>query len=465
MSPAGDGGEALSRSQIETWDTTHLEQAATRWRTTATEIEEHFEQLRQHVVAPGGTEWEGDAKDAALDRATRNLNTVRAAGDIARSAADQAENSTADINAAKRDALQAISDAEADGFEVTEDLAVRDTRRVDVSTMAARYTAAREHTDDISWRADQLVQTDSLAGRRLTEKATELNGIRFDDESSRDGTIQAASFGDLKQGGGDGESKTDIPGPKPPPPTDSGQAAHGSQPWYSRVDDVLFEKVAEEAADAAEAQGWTHAADHLRHYLGNSGDDLTVNPDEIQRDVPSIQQTTNAIVNDEVQRIAAEAASTGKYGAVPFQSDWIGVYIGPDESKDWFYAMGGLQQSVTGVVTVHPPSVPGGEPTVTADYQTHVFDRYNWDGTKTTTFDVPGTDGVTVSDARMGALHTAGLAQEYNISGSGSVHHYDGPLSSNAPLDLPAAPDNRDGTRSDLGRHSPWEYGPERYKP
>jgi hypothetical protein len=147
---------------------------------------------------------------------------------------------------------------------------------------------------------------------------------------------------------------------------------------------------------------------------------------------------------------------------VQFQSDWNGPYIGPEDSKDWFYAMGGIQQSVTGVVTVHPPTEPGGEPTVTVDYQTHVFDRYNWDGNKTTTFDVPGTDGVTISDERMGALHTAGLAKEYNISGSGSVHHYEGALPSNAPLDLPSAPDNRDGTRSDPGRYGHSEYVPGR---
>ncbi|WP_236949379.1 hypothetical protein [Mycolicibacterium goodii] len=173
MSPTAtpaEGGEGLSRSRIESWDTTHLENATARWRATATELEGHFEQLRQHVLAPGGTEWEGDAKDAALERATQNLNTVRAAGDIARSAADLAENSSADISAAKRDALQSISDAEADGFEVNEDLSVRDTSRVDVSTMAARYTAAREHAENIQWNANQLLATDTLIGRRLTAK-------------------------------------------------------------------------------------------------------------------------------------------------------------------------------------------------------------------------------------------------------------------------------------------------------
>lgn len=35
----------------------------------------------------------------------------------------------------------------------------------------------------------------------------------------------------------------------------------------------------------ADGIGWAHASAHLRHYLDNSGADLTVNPDEMMRDV------------------------------------------------------------------------------------------------------------------------------------------------------------------------------------
>jgi hypothetical protein len=110
--------------------------------------------------------------------------------------------------------------------------------------------------------------------------------------------------------------------------------------------------------------------------------------------------------------------------------------------------MGGVQYSVTGVATVHPPEQPGGEPHIEMDYKTHVFDRYNWDGGKETEI-----GPVTITDDSMAEMHRAGVAQEYNISGSTDTKHYAGtvPPPGQRP-ELPAPPDNRDGTRTDPGR-------------
>lgn len=95
--------------------------------------------------------------------------------------------------------MEAIREAEADGFKVGDDLSVTDTRRIDISTIAARYTAAAEHADNIRWNAEQLLATDTLIGRRITAKATELAAITFDGESGgHDGTIQ---FVDNETGG------------------------------------------------------------------------------------------------------------------------------------------------------------------------------------------------------------------------------------------------------------------------
>lgn len=194
MSPAAASpGGVPARSQIEDWDITHLEDAAARWQTSATEAEELFEQQRHNVASPGGTEWEGDAKDAALDRVTRDLAVVRAAGDTVRGAADLATNAAEDLRSAQRAALQAITEAEADGFKVGEDLSVTETRRVDVFAMAARHTAKVTHAENIQWNAQQLLATDSLIAERLRANATELDGIQFD--GAGDSTIQAASFG------------------------------------------------------------------------------------------------------------------------------------------------------------------------------------------------------------------------------------------------------------------------------
>lgn len=133
---------------------------------------------------------------------------------------------------------------------------------------------------------------------------------------------------------------------------------------------------------------------------------------------------------------------------VQFETGWKGHYIGPDDSKDWFYAMGGVQYAVSGVAVVHPPEHPGGQPRIELDYQAHVFDRYNWDGQKATEI-----GPITVSDEQLADLHRAGVAQEYNISGSTGTKHVDGVVPAPGQLpDLPGPSDDRTGTRTDPGR-------------
>ncbi|MGV0815765.1 hypothetical protein ABQF34_27760 [Mycolicibacterium boenickei] len=221
--PAGSSG-GLTRSEIEDWPTRHLEDAAPWWREKAAESDQLFARHRQNIAAPGGTEWTGDAKDAALDRVAADQRVVEWQGEVQRNGATIAENGTLDILAAKSDALVAIVEAEADGFTVGEDLTVRDARRVDVFTMAARHTAAAEHAEDIRWAAERLVQTDTAIGQRLQEKAAELDGIRFKGEGDG-GTVQAANF---KQ------SPIPVPGtdetparPREPNPIHPGRDASG----------------------------------------------------------------------------------------------------------------------------------------------------------------------------------------------------------------------------------------------
>lgn len=187
MSPAAPAVAIPTRSEIEAWTTNHLADAATAWRSAAAASQEAFEQHRENICAPGGTTWEGDAKDAALDRVTRDVSVVGIQNDVLLRVADIAENAVTDINAAKRDVLAAIAAAEADDFAVAEGLSVTDNRAYDIDTAAARATAAAEHAEDIRWTAERLVQADNLAGSQLQAKAAELEGIRFDGEGETGG--------------------------------------------------------------------------------------------------------------------------------------------------------------------------------------------------------------------------------------------------------------------------------------
>lgn len=239
MSPAAQAVAIPTRTEIEAWTTRHLADAASAWRGAAAASEDAFDQHRQNIVSPGGTTWEGDAKDAALDRVTRDTAVVGSQNEVLLGAADTAENGVTDINAAQREVLAAITAAEADGFRVGEDLSVTDTRAYDLDTAAARATAATEHAEDIRWTAERLVQADSLAGSQLQAKAAELEGIRFDGEGdSRDPTIRMvdneteepapaeaddgtgdadeAGTGSEDTGGSDGESNPKDPHPDYP---------------------------------------------------------------------------------------------------------------------------------------------------------------------------------------------------------------------------------------------------------
>lgn len=197
MSPAASPGGALpSRSELVDWPTQHLDDAAAQLRSTGAQSVTLFDEHRQSIAAPGGTTWEGDAKDAALDRVTADAAVVRRQRDVQDEAADIAENGGHDVRAAKREVLEAIAAAENDGFTVGEDLSVTDSRSYDINTIVERNRAAKEHAEDIRWYAERLVQTDAHVGERLHTKAAELDGIRFEGEGEgRDGepTVQLVS--------------------------------------------------------------------------------------------------------------------------------------------------------------------------------------------------------------------------------------------------------------------------------
>ncbi|MEV4239074.1 hypothetical protein AB0J47_28285 [Nocardia sp. NPDC049737] len=237
-----------------------------------------------------------------------------------------------------------------------------------------------------------------------------------------------------------------IPGMPTPLPDDSGQAPRGSQPWYSRADDIAFAETATAAVVAADAQGLTHASKHLRHYLDNSGTDLILDPDQILNDDSTLKRFAEDIVARSILKIADQAAVSNSYeNSIPFQSGWDGYTFDSSSQRDWFLAIGSMHVAASGVVTVHRPD-NGAQPRVTVYYAIHLHDRYNWDGQKSTKI-----AGVNVTDRQLGALHTAGLAQEFEQYGSSIEKLYEGVVPTNGSIDL-QGPENRKDTRADPTR-------------
>ncbi|MYX93866.1 hypothetical protein GT045_03325 [Streptomyces sp. SID486] len=79
-------------------------------------------------------------------------------------------------------------------------------------------------------------------------------------------------------------------------------------------------------------------------------------------------------------------------------------YFTKELDENRFYAVGGANSDVTGVVTA---VLDGrGNPKIGVDYQTNVWDRYNWDEGKGVTIgplDIP--------DGQLAKLHRTGLAR------------------------------------------------------
>ena len=114
MSPASPVC-APSLSQILGWDTAHLDQAATDWVNTAEHWEGSFTSAHRDTLSPGGISWQGQAAEAAQQRAMADLiqvgglaDILHEASQIVRRGADQLDYlkrppSTPSIKRAKRD--------------------------------------------------------------------------------------------------------------------------------------------------------------------------------------------------------------------------------------------------------------------------------------------------------------------------------------------------------------------------
>ncbi|WP_147403943.1 hypothetical protein [Nocardia panacis] len=197
---------------------------------------------------------------------------------------------------------------------------------------------------------------------------------------------------------------------------------------------------------AADAGGWTHAARHLRHYLDNTGTDLILDPDQMMNDDARLKMFAEDTVTQWVQKISRSAIAANNYeNSIPFQSGWVGWTFDSSSQRDWYLAVGSMNIAVSGAVAVHHRD-NGAQSTVTVDYRIHFHDRYNWDGTKSTEI-----AGITVTDRRMGGLHTAGLAREFDQYGSSIAKHYEGALPTDVPINA-EGPENRKDTRADPTR-------------
>lgn len=167
-----------SLSQIRNWDTEHLIQAAENWDAEAKYWESTYEQNFRRLAE---TDWQGQGREAAMERAGLDLLKVRGpAGQLAE-AALAARYGYDQQNGSKEWVLDAVTDAYRAGFKVNEDLSVTNTQTGgNAAQQAARQAQAQALSVQIRHRAALLVASNQEVAAKITAAAGDIGAFRFD---------------------------------------------------------------------------------------------------------------------------------------------------------------------------------------------------------------------------------------------------------------------------------------------
>lgn len=316
-------------------------------------------------------------------------------------------------------------------------LAQRDQVQAEVLTdytraMKALDDAAHEAAAEIKASGNHMMQNTMAAGLLINAGCALLPG-KWEDEDARKGrygpdqSSVPAPTGGSEAGLGQPVPGTKAPIPRPKPWVYPGDTEKEGSGTYKQRDSTIMDHAVHEAATLGAGllgNFWPDASHNLNHYLGNSGHPRDVDVDGMLQDVPGMKNRAHKDVEVQAREAVAAAKQSGGSEPVtyPFTTEWKHYYVDKSESENWFYATGGCHYATAGTVTVYPPSSPGGEWTYDYDYQTHMADRYNWDGQKSTRI-----GPLTITDKQLQELHKAGLAKEYDLRGESSVQHGSGP--------------------------------------
>lgn len=166
-----------TRSQIQSWSTSHLEQAAKAWSARADQIQQSYDNAR---TALDGAPWVGASADRARDRFSADVTEMKRVEDLLRQAAKTATDGANRIADARQSALDAITNAENRMFNVNDDLSLRDRLPHFPNPFGwLREQLARALEADIRAQAMNLAAVDEAVGTALKEIGTALRDFEF----------------------------------------------------------------------------------------------------------------------------------------------------------------------------------------------------------------------------------------------------------------------------------------------
>ncbi len=188
----------------------------------------------------------------------------------------------------------------------------------------------------------------------------------------------------------------------PKPPFDKGSGPHGSRP--ATLDDHGARSEWFRNASRAADLSMDDAAAHMRHYLGNTGQKYRVDVCGMVSESPSAkkhlyQEMNHAMTFAEsvLDKPFFWIVGTWTRGSNPMSENW-----------NWYYAVHGYSACGRAAVTKHK----GSGCRYKMAFYFMFSDKYNWDKNKAVTI-----AGETVKDVTLGALHEAGIAQEFEMYG------------------------------------------------
>lgn len=162
-------------SQLQTMDTAYLPEAADYWERTGNLWDEVFTTVHERMSATGGVPWKGLAAQREWERSYTDMVKVRPVVSQSHEAAGIARRADEALQALRAEALLAVRDARADGFDVGADYSVTDRLKASSEFRAARQTAAHAHSAFIRHRVAALVAKDSEITTQIAETTAGVN--------------------------------------------------------------------------------------------------------------------------------------------------------------------------------------------------------------------------------------------------------------------------------------------------
>jgi hypothetical protein len=174
-------------SQLKASDYSYFGRLGGYLHSISPKVQAAVEQLAQDVQRPGGIEWEGRAANAAIAAAGADVATARPFTWSWEDVAGSTQRWQDELEAGTRTALDAVDDAERDGFEVGEDYTVTDTYEAETDEeYEQRLAQAEAHAGLIGHRVTMLVGNESRINGELKAMSAGWGSLNFK-ESPGDG--------------------------------------------------------------------------------------------------------------------------------------------------------------------------------------------------------------------------------------------------------------------------------------